>query len=115
MKALVTGGCGFIGSHLAEMLLALGHEVVILDNLACGRKANIKSFNNHPQLSFHQIDICDRDVLLPYFQGVDWVFHMAGLFDFEDKKNRNDLCLDDEDPGMFKIWLQPKSLLMCCL
>ncbi|HIF60710.1 MAG TPA: NAD-dependent epimerase/dehydratase family protein, partial [Rhodospirillales bacterium] len=68
MKALVTGGCGFIGSHLAEMLLALGHEVVILDNLACGRKANIKSFNNHPQLSFHQIDICDRDVLRPYLQ-----------------------------------------------
>lgn len=81
MKALVTGGCGFIGSHLAEMLLGLGHEVVILDNLACGRKANIKSFNNHPQLSFHQIDICDRDVLRPYLQGVDWVFHMAGLAD----------------------------------
>ncbi len=81
MKALVTGGCGFIGSHLAEMLLALGHEVVILDNLACGRKENIKSFDKHPQLSFHQIDICDRDVLRPYLQGVDWVFHMAGLAD----------------------------------
>ncbi len=63
------------------MLLSLCHEVVILDNLACGRKANIKSFNNHPQLSFHQIDICDRDVLRPYMQGVDWVFHMAGLAD----------------------------------
>ena len=81
MKALVTGGCGFIGSHLAEMLLALGHEVVILDNLACGRKANINSFETHSKLSFHQVDICDRTNMRPYLDGVDWVFHMAGLAD----------------------------------
>ena len=81
MKTLVTGGCGFIGSHLAEMLLALGHEVVILDNLACGRKANINSFETHSKLSFHQVDICDRTNMRPYLDGVDWVFHMAGLAD----------------------------------
>lgn len=81
MKTLVTGGCGFIGSHLAEMLLALGHEVVILDNLACGRKANINSFETHAKLSFHQVDICDRTAMRPYLEGVDWVFHMAGLAD----------------------------------
>ncbi len=81
MKTLVTGGCGFIGSHLSEMLLALGHEVVILDNLACGRKSNIQSFEEDPNLKFHQVDICDRDAMRPYFQGVDWVFHMAGLAD----------------------------------
>ena len=81
MKTLVTGGCGFIGSHLAEMLLALGHEVVILDNLACGRKANIHSFETHAKLSFHQVDICDRTAMRPYLEGVDWVFHMAGLAD----------------------------------
>jgi UDP-glucose 4-epimerase len=81
MKALVTGGCGFIGSHLAEMLLALGHEVIILDNLACGRKANINSFETHAKLSFHQVDICDRTAMRPYLEGVDWVFHMAGLAD----------------------------------
>jgi len=81
LKTLVTGGCGFIGSHLAEMLLALGHEVVILDNLACGRKANINSFETHSKLSFHQVDICDRTTMRPYLDGVDWVFHMAGLAD----------------------------------
>lgn len=81
MKTLVTGGCGFIGSHLAEMLLALGHEVAILDNLACGRKENIKTFETHSKLSFHQIDICDRTAMRPHLQGVDWVFHMAGLAD----------------------------------
>jgi UDP-glucose 4-epimerase len=81
VKTLVTGGCGFIGSHLAEMLLALDHEVVILDNLACGRKANINSFETHSKLSFHQVDICDRTNMRPYLDGVDWVFHMAGLAD----------------------------------
>jgi len=81
LKTLVTGGCGFIGSHLAEMLLALGHEVIILDNLACGRKANINSFETHSKLSFHQVDICDRTNMRPYLDGVDWVFHMAGLAD----------------------------------
>ena len=81
MKTLVTGGCGFIGSHLAEMLLELGHEVVILDNLACGRKENLKTFESNPKLAFHQVDICDRSVIQDYFDGVDWVFHLAGLAD----------------------------------
>jgi UDP-glucose 4-epimerase len=81
MKALVTGGCGFIGSHLAEMLLNLGHEVVILDNLSCGRKENIETFERNPRLYFYQIDICDHTAMQTFFHGVDWVFHMAGLAD----------------------------------
>lgn len=81
MKTLVTGGCGFIGSHLTEKLLALGHEVVILDNLACGRRDNIKTFETHPGLVFHRVDICDRAAMQACFQGVDWVFHLAGLAD----------------------------------
>jgi len=81
MKALVTGGCGFIGSHLAEMLLALGHEVVIIDNLACGRKENIATFEANPKLLFFKADICDRSAITDHFHGVDWVFHLAGLAD----------------------------------
>ncbi len=81
MKTLITGGCGFIGSHLAEMLLAQGHEVTILDNLACGRKENIKAFEAHPKLAFHQVDICDRAAIRAYFHDIDWVFHLAGLAD----------------------------------
>ena len=81
MKTLVTGGCGFIGSHVAEMLLALGHNVVILDNLACGRTENLRTFETNPKLSFHQVDICDRSVMQDFFYGVDWVFHLAGLAD----------------------------------
>jgi UDP-glucose 4-epimerase len=81
MKTLVTGGAGFIGSHLCELLLARGHEVVALDSLVCGRMANVKSFENHPRFRFVQADIRDHEPLRPAFRGIDWVFHLAGLAD----------------------------------
>lgn len=55
MKVMVTGGAGFIGSHIVNRLIALGHDVVILDNLSTGKKAFI-----HPEASFYQMDIRDR-------------------------------------------------------
>ncbi|MES2910974.1 MAG: SDR family oxidoreductase [Pseudomonadota bacterium] len=81
MRALITGGAGFIGSHLAELLIEEGHEVVAVDSLASGRTANLKQLGKEPRLSFHQVDICDLPALTPCFEGVDWVFHMAGLAD----------------------------------
>lgn len=77
-NALVTGGAGFIGSHLTEALLARGHRVTVVDNLACGRKENLPI---HENLIFMEVDICDRNALEPCFEGVDWVFHLAGLAD----------------------------------
>ena len=50
MKALITGGCDFVGSHLAERLLADGHDVVLLDNLSTGSLENIAGFRGHPRL-----------------------------------------------------------------
>jgi UDP-glucose 4-epimerase len=81
MKALVTGGCGFIGSHLSEMLLAEGHEVIIIDNLACGRIENLSSFRDNNNYKYYNLDIRDRASIEPLFADVDWVFHMAGLAD----------------------------------
>jgi UDP-glucose 4-epimerase len=75
---LVSGGAGFIGSHLTEALLARGHRVTVVDNLACGRKENLPV---HENLTFMKVDICDRNTLEPCFEGVDWVFHLAGLAD----------------------------------
>lgn len=81
MKTLITGGSGFIGSHLAEQLLSQGHEVVILDNLSCGRLANISSFEKHPNLRVVIADIVDREQIAPAFTGIDWIFHLAGIAD----------------------------------
>lgn len=90
MKALITGGCGFIGSHLAEVLLSQGHDVIILDSLICGRKENIKTFDAHPNLMFFQVDVCNRSSMRDYFCGVDWVFHLAGLADIVPSIERPD-------------------------
>ncbi|OQW92606.1 MAG: NAD-dependent dehydratase [Thiotrichaceae bacterium IS1] len=92
MKTLITGGAGFIGSHLTEMLLEEGHQVVIVDNLACGRLDNLKQFQSHPHLTFNQVDITDRIALAPFFEGVHWVFHLAG---------RADIVPSIEDPVLY--------------
>lgn len=81
MKALVTGGAGFIGSHLCELLLARGHETIALDNLSCGGIRNLRSFEQHPRFRWVEADIRNEDSLRPAFDGVDWVFHLAGLAD----------------------------------
>lgn len=81
MKALVTGGAGFIGSHLTELLLSEGHEVVVIDNLAGGHLKNLRHIQNHPAFSFEQVDIRDQKAIEPFFQGIDWVFHLAALAD----------------------------------
>lgn len=80
MKTLVTGGAGFIGSHLTERLLRDGHAVTVIDNLSTGRAANIAHLLNHPHLRWVEADINDPAVA-PTFAGVDWVFHLAALAD----------------------------------
>ncbi|SCA63939.1 Putative UDP-glucose 4-epimerase [Chlamydiales bacterium SCGC AG-110-M15] len=78
MKALVTGGAGFIGSHLVDRLLDDGHHVTVLDSLITGRKENLP---RHEHLIFHQVDISDINSIASFFEGIDWVFHMAALAD----------------------------------
>ena len=80
-KALVTGGAGFIGSHVVERLLADGHEVVVLDDLSTGRVENLASARGNPRLSFHQADAADFARIAPLFSGVNWVFHLGALAD----------------------------------
>jgi len=81
VKTLVTGGAGFIGSHLAELLLQRGHQVTVLDNLSTGRLENLAHLKGSAGLSILQVDVVDPRVILPYFDGVDWVFHLAALAD----------------------------------
>ncbi len=81
MKAVVTGGAGFIGSHLAELLLQSGHEVIVVDNLHSGRLKNLEAISHDPLFKFYSVDIRERDSLKECFYGIDWVFHLAGLAD----------------------------------
>lgn len=81
MKTLVTGGAGFIGSHLAELLISKGHHVTVVDNLTSGRMKNLQPIADHLRFKFAQADIRDPAALQPLFEGVEWVFHLAGLAD----------------------------------
>jgi len=78
-KCLVTGGAGFIGSHLVDRLLADGLEVVVLDNLSTGRPQNLVHHQNAQGLTVHRIDVADHEQIAPLFRRVDWVFHLAAL------------------------------------
>jgi UDP-glucose 4-epimerase len=72
---LVTGGAGFIGSHIAERLVALGHSVRVVDNLSTGSKANLAALNGG--LEFVHGDLCDAAVCREAVAGIDVVFHLA--------------------------------------
>lgn len=80
-KFLVTGGAGFIGSHLVERLCAEGHEVTALDNLVLGREKNLANALATGYCTFSKCDIRDPAGLDRFFDGVDTVFHLAALAD----------------------------------
>jgi UDP-glucuronate decarboxylase len=71
-RILITGGAGFIGSHLSERLLDNGHEVLCLDNYFTGTKRNISHLTGHPRF-----EIIRHDVTLPMLLEVDWIFNLA--------------------------------------
>lgn len=75
MRILVSGGAGFVGSHLGESLLGEGHHVIAVDNFITGRRGNMESFANHPNFTFYE-----HDIVKPFPQlqePVDAIFHLA--------------------------------------
>ncbi len=80
-KVLVTGGCGFIGSHLVDRLIADKHNVIVLDNYSTGRPENLVHHKNSNNLKIVKVDIVEHPKIEKYFKGVDWVFHIAALAD----------------------------------
>ena len=77
MRVLVTGGSGFIGSHLTEALLRDGHEVVVLDDLSTGRIENLEAVQNHPRLTVHVGSVLDEALVRKLVDEVDMVYHLA--------------------------------------
>jgi UDP-glucose 4-epimerase len=78
-KVIVTGGAGFIGSHLAAELAGRGYRVLILDNLATGAMSNIAPILKNRNVTFTQGSITDLPLIQPLFQGARFVFHLAAL------------------------------------
>ena len=78
---LVTGGAGFIGSHMVERLLEDGHPVTVIDNYSTGRPENLSHLEGRRDLTLHECDITDPADLEGTFADIDWVFHMAALAD----------------------------------
>jgi nucleoside-diphosphate-sugar epimerase len=77
VRALVTGGAGFIGSHIVRRLLATGHEVRVVDNLATGRLSNLDEVIG--DIEFFELDIRDADALATAAHGCEAIFHVAAL------------------------------------
>ena len=79
MKSIVTGGAGFIGSHLVDLLIGNKHEVIVLDNFSTGRRENLEHFKN--KINLVECDLSIKGDWVKYFKDVDWVFHLAALAD----------------------------------
>jgi len=80
-RCLVTGGAGFIGSHLVEALVKLGHHVTVIDNFSNGKEVNLESSRLSGQISVIHADVSDHQMINPIFEKIDWVFHLAALAD----------------------------------
>lgn len=83
MRALITGGAGFIGSHLAEALLARGDEVTIIDDLSTGRFENIAHLQHHPRFRFAIETITNQTVMDRLVSECDLIFHLAAAVGVE--------------------------------
>ena len=80
MKSLVTGGAGFIGSHLCERLLEMGHNVTVLDDLSTGSLKNLSKLSNQPNFKFIEGSILDSQLVKKLMSDVANCFHLgAGL------------------------------------
>lgn len=76
-QCLVTGGAGFIGSHLTEKLLELGHHVRVVDDFSTGRAENLRMVQDHPHLTLIKGTITDQKLLTDAVQDIDVVYHLA--------------------------------------
>lgn len=80
-RAVVTGGAGFIGSHMVDLLLDHGYRVTVIDNLVTGRLSNLQQHASDPRCEMVQMDLTTLQPDSSIFRGADYVFHFAGLGD----------------------------------
>jgi UDP-glucose 4-epimerase len=78
-RVMVTGGAGFIGSHLVDRLVEEGNEVVVVDDFSCGKKENLTRHHGQPEVQVVRADVCDFEKMSSLMHGVDVVLHLAVL------------------------------------
>lgn len=103
MRVMVTGGAGFIGSHLVDRLMALGCEVVVVDNLFRGRLRNIEKHLNKPTFHFHQTDIRNYEALKKHMQGCNIVFHLAAQSNVMGALQDSDYSFESNVMGTYQV------------
>src|ERR1043165_6399184 len=77
MKILITGGAGFVGSHLADRLIADGHEVTVIDDLSTGRYSNVEHLEGNPNFTLIIDTVLDTSLMEELIRQADRVYHMA--------------------------------------
>jgi UDP-glucose 4-epimerase len=89
MNCLVTGGAGFIGSHLVDALLLSGHKVLAIDNLAVGKLRNNEAHNNNLNFKFTKVDISDAKFMNELDEKIDWTFRLGAIADLHSAFKNN--------------------------
>ncbi|TWA61029.1 UDP-glucose 4-epimerase [Azospirillum brasilense] len=100
---VVTGGAGFIGSHLVDALVAQGRTVLAIDNLAVGRLSNLAAHEGNPAFRFVQADVADRAEMARLLAGAERVFHLAALADIVPSVQNPERYFDANVNGCFSI------------
>ena len=101
--AVVTGGAGFIGSHMVDHLLDRGYRVRVIDNLTGGRLANLAQHDRNPDLSIEQADIRDLEPESTLFSGASYVLHFAGIGDIVPSIERPIEYMDTNVQGTVRV------------
>ena len=101
--AIVTGGAGFIGSHMVDLLISKNYQVRIVDNLSGGHKKNLKHCLKNRNLYFKKIDICKLKKNDNFFKNVDYVFHFAGIGDIVPSIERPADYMKNNVQGTIKV------------
>jgi UDP-glucose 4-epimerase len=104
MKFLITGGAGFIGSHIAEHLLQSSHQVRVLDNFTTGKRGNLEFAAGNPNLEIIDGDIRDTGAVTSAMSGVDGVFHEAALVSVPKSVEQPALSFDINVRGTFTVF-----------
>ncbi len=99
-KILITGGAGFIGSHLTETLVNRGNEVIVLDNLLRGNKIPKKILR---KIKFIKGDVCDKDTVFKAAEGCDYIYHLAAILGVDIVADNPTQTMDVEVIGMKNI------------